>query len=89
MNESSTLYTDASNIGIGAILVQDHGPIGIYSHKLPSTEGRYTTTELEVLAIIKAIQNFKKIIFGSEIKIITDNKNLIFDKPIETSQMQR
>ncbi|KRH92528.1 putative LTR retrotransposable element, partial [Pseudoloma neurophilia] len=70
------LHTDASNIGIGGILVQENKLIGIYSKKLNKSESNYTTVEKELYAIIKSLENFREIIWGQEITIYTDSKNI-------------
>ena len=50
------LHTDASSIGIGAMLTQDQGnghqPIGYFSRKLSPPEMNYPTHEAELLAIV-------------------------------------
>lgn len=88
-NKPFTLFTDASIIGIGAILIQWDKVIGVYSHKLTGSEKNYTTMECETYAIIRAVLYFKKIMYGSRIIIKTDNVNLIHQKPIESNRTQR
>ncbi len=56
-NEECILYTDASKIGLGAVLKQKQSdnklhPIGYFSKKLLSYQQNYSITELEYLAII-------------------------------------
>jgi hypothetical protein len=52
-----TLYTDASQIGIGAILTQDGHPIAYYSRQLTKEEEKYISYERECLAVIKSIEH--------------------------------
>ncbi|WP_438544757.1 reverse transcriptase domain-containing protein [Clostridium sp.] len=84
-----TLTTDASDLGLGAALVQENKLIGLYSHKFTKTERRYTIMEKELLAIIKAITHFKNIIFNSPIIIRTDNANITYLKDSNNSRVQR
>jgi hypothetical protein len=76
------LRTDASNAGIGAVLLQPHGetmyPVGYASRKLSPTEARYATIEKECLAIIWGIYRFRLFLAGREFTLQTDHKPLTF-----------
>jgi hypothetical protein len=67
-NKTFILRTDASNIGLGAILLQFHDdtpfPISYASRKLLPREKNYSTVERECLAIIFGIAKFKYYLFG-------------------------
>ncbi|KAI5175606.1 hypothetical protein PAEPH01_2174 [Pancytospora epiphaga] len=84
-----TLETDASDIGIGAVLTQGKKIIGLYSCKLLPAETRYTTAEKEFLGIIKALKHFRTIIFNVHVKIKTDHANLLFNTSVENNRVQR
>ena len=72
------LHTDASSVGLGAILLQKDDidqhfyPIYYASWKTTEAESRYTSYELEVLAIIKAINKFRVYLLGIRLKIVID-----------------
>lgn len=72
------LYTDASKLGYGAILLQKNSedqklhPIYYASGKTSPAEEKYTSYELEVLAIVKALKKFRVYLLGIEFKIVTD-----------------
>lgn len=71
------LHTDASALGFGAILLQksDDGqfhPIHYFSRKTTVQQEKYSSYELEVLAIIEALQKFRPYLLGTKFKIITD-----------------
>ncbi|KAG0420244.1 Transposon Tf2-9 polyprotein [Dictyocoela roeselum] len=74
-----TLQTDASERGIGGMLLQDGKLIGLFSKKHNKQECNYSVVEKEVLAIVKSITHFKPIIYNAPIIIKTDNKNITFD----------
>ncbi|GFV74545.1 retrovirus-related Pol polyprotein from transposon 17.6 [Trichonephila clavipes] len=62
--EQFNLFTDASGVGIGAVLNQNHRPIAFASRTLNKTERNYTVTERESLVVIWALDKFKTY-FGS------------------------
>ena len=53
-----TLTTDASTIGIGAVLEQEGHPIAYASRLLSPTERDYSTTDRGCLALVWGMQNF-------------------------------
>ena len=74
------LQTDASERGIGAVLLQgppeDRHPLAFISRKLEPREVRYSTVEKEALAIKWALDSFKYYLLGREFIIQTDHKAL-------------
>lgn len=79
-NYEFILTTDASNVGISAILSQqingEERPIAFSSRVLSETETRLCTTERELLAILFGCKQYRYIIFGYKFKIITDHSAL-------------
>ncbi|KAL1512451.1 hypothetical protein ABEB36_002041 [Hypothenemus hampei] len=73
-----TLYCDASETSIGAVLQQDDKPLGFFSKKLSDAERKYSTYDRELLAIYAAIIHFRVYIEGRELIIHTDHKPLIY-----------
>lgn len=71
------LQTDASNRGIGAVLMQEENhvrhPVMYVSKKLKTAEESYSTIEKECLAIIKAIQKLREYLLGREFIIECDH----------------
>ena len=72
------LYTDASNLQLGATLVEDGKPIGIYTRKLHSAQMNYTVGEKELLGIVKGFKAFKGILRGVEVTVHTDHLNILY-----------
>ncbi len=46
------VYTDASVLQLGAVIVQDGRPIAFFSRKLSETQKKYSVAELELLSIV-------------------------------------
>ena len=74
------LVTDASNVGLGAVLIQEHNGkervISYASRTLTDTEKRYSTTEKEALAIVWACERYNVYLYGTEFELVTDHKPL-------------
>lgn len=86
---SFTLQTDASEVGIGAVLLQSHGIIAFFSRKLNKAQQNYTVSEKEALAIVLALAEFKSIIYNNPITIETDHSNLSFLSASAAQRCQR
>jgi hypothetical protein len=70
------IYTDASTKQLGAVITQDNRPILIFSQKLSGAQSKYTITELELLAIVKTLKEFKGMLWGQRLNFYTDHKIL-------------
>jgi len=72
------LRTDASLVGIGAILYQlqrnnKWHPIEYASRLLNDAEKRYTVTEQECLAVVYGLNKFRQYLVGMKFKLVTDH----------------
>ena len=67
--------TDASMEGIGAVLsvIRDNeeSPVAYYSKQLSTAEKNYTVTELECLAVVRAIDHFAIHLLGRDFTLVT------------------
>lgn len=75
------VHTDASDIGVGAVLVQLRGeegphPVAYASRKLSDAETRYTTTEKECIGAVWAVQHFRNFLWGRHFTIVVDHHAL-------------
>lgn len=72
------LHTDASKYGYGAILFQKNSedqrlhPVYYASGKTTSAEEKYSSYELEVLAIVRALKRFRVYLLDISFKIVRD-----------------
>ena len=74
------LDTDASNVGLGAVLsqVQDgkERVVAYFSKSLSPAERRYCVTRRELLAIISSVKHFHHYLYGRHFLIRTDHGSL-------------
>ena len=74
------LYSDASDIQLGATLVQKGKPLGFYTRKMNAAQLNYTVGEKELLGIVEGMKAFEGMIKGYNITIHTDHLNLLYKK---------
>ncbi|GJP62125.1 hypothetical protein CLOP_g19219 [Closterium sp. NIES-67] len=74
------VITDASDIAIGAVLMQDFGnglqPIPYESRKMQSAERNYPINDKEMLAIVHAFKIWMRYLTGAHVTVRTDHKSL-------------
>ena len=63
-NEVFDIHMDTSLYQLGACISQNGRPIAFYSRKLNPAQARYTTTERELLSIVKVLKEFRNILLG-------------------------
>lgn len=82
-NKEFILTTDASEMGIGAVLAQinDDGKeevVSLFSKKFDKCQMNYSVTDKELLAVVKGIGNFRHYLLGKEFTLRTDHKALTY-----------
>ncbi|GJP33387.1 hypothetical protein CLOM_g17931 [Closterium sp. NIES-68] len=74
------VVTDASDIAIGAVLLQDFDdglqPVAYESRKLQGAEKNYTVHDKEMLAIVHAFKTWRCYLTGADVTVQTDHKSL-------------
>ena len=71
-----TVQTDASAIGLGAILEQDNKVIAYASQALTKSEKNYSVIQRECLAIVYALKQFRHYLLGRPFLLLTDHAPL-------------
>ncbi|GKA89372.1 putative reverse transcriptase domain-containing protein [Tanacetum coccineum] len=88
--EDFVVYCDASNQGLGCVLMQRNKVIAYASRQLKIHEKNYTTHDLELGAVVFALKTWRHYLYGTKSVIYTDHKSLqhIFDQK-ELNMRQR
>ncbi len=77
------LDTDASGVGLGAVLshIMPNGyekPIEFISRTRSTAERNYSQIDREALAIVWAVKRFHVYLYGRRFKLVTDNKPIVY-----------
>lgn len=71
-----TIETDASDAQLGSVILQNDKPVAFFSRKLTGAQRNYPIPDKEALSIVETLQEFRPILFGAQLTIKTDHKNL-------------
>lgn len=79
----ATLYTDASQYGLGAIVLQEGRVVALASRKLSPAETRYSATDREHLGLVYAAEKFRLFLHqsGAITKVMSDHAALVTRRP--------
>jgi ribonuclease HI len=70
------VYCDASGTGLGGVLMQEGRVISYSSRQLRCHEEHYPTHDLELVAVVMALQMWRHYLLGNVVHIYTDHKIL-------------
>jgi hypothetical protein len=89
LEKEFTIHSDASNIGLGATLLQDNQPVAFASRLLNEAEKKYPTVVRELLALKFAVVSFREYLHGRNFVAYTDHKPLLGFKDSPDPKVQR
>ena len=70
------LYSDASGIGLGCLLLQDGKVVAYASKQLKPNEQNYPTHDLELAAVVFALKIWRHYLYREKCRIYIDHKSL-------------
>ena len=73
----TTLQTDASKKGLGAVILQNSRPVFFVSQALTGAEKNYQNLERECLVMIWGMEKFHYFLYGKQFTLETDQKPLV------------
>ncbi|KAI3727700.1 hypothetical protein L6452_16318 [Arctium lappa] len=89
-SEYFVVFSDASKMGLGCVLMQRGKVIAYVSRQLKDHEKNYPTHDLELAAVVFALKLWRHYLYGTKCTLFTDHKSLkyIFDQK-ELNMRQR
>jgi hypothetical protein len=83
------VVTDASDLGVGALLLQEGHHVAYESRKLSSAELNYNVTEKEMLSVVHALRVWRCYLEGADFTMFTDHvSNTFFQTQPNLSRRQ-
>ena len=82
-NDKFVIYTDASSVGLGCVLMQDGKVVAYGSRQLKEHEKKYATHDLELAAVVMALKMWRHYLYGEKFEIHSDHRSLqyLFTQP--------
>ncbi|KAJ0547984.1 putative nucleotidyltransferase, Ribonuclease H [Helianthus annuus] len=74
--EDMVMYSDASHLGLGCVLMQRGKVIAYSSRQLKIHESKYPTHDLELAAVVFALKIWRHYLYRVKCTIFTDHKSL-------------
>lgn len=89
MSKPFILYTDASGYAIGAVLLQEDGPLGFLSAPMSAVQQRYPIYDQELLALMMALAKWKHLLRVARVDAFTDHKALTYLQTLKNDRPLR
>ena len=70
------VYYDASYSCLGAVLMQEKNVIAYASRQLKVHERNYSTHDLELVAVVFALKQWRHYLYGVKCEVFTDHRSL-------------
>ncbi|KAF8054210.1 hypothetical protein N665_1335s0001 [Sinapis alba] len=70
------VYTDASRVGLGCVIMQENKAIAYASRQLKKHEENYPTHDLEMAAVVFALKIWRSYLYREKVQVFTDHKSL-------------
>ena len=70
------MYYDASNDGLGCVLMQSGRVVAYGYRQLKNHEQNYPTHDLELAAIVFALKIWRHYLYGEQFEVFSDHKSL-------------
>ena len=90
-NAPTNIMSDASDTAVDAVLQQKirdaWKPIAFFSRKMKPAETRYSTFDLELLAMYLVVKHFQHFVEGCQFYVLTDHKPLTFAFSTQSSKL--
>ena len=81
LEEPFYVVCDASDVGVGAVLMQKHDtilhPCEFWSKKFGTHEKHWHVSEKELVAIVWTLEKWQRYLLGHHFDVYTDHKNLV------------
>ncbi|KAI3739961.1 hypothetical protein L2E82_30375 [Cichorium intybus] len=89
--EDYVVYSDASWVGLGCVLMQKGRVIAYASRQLKEAEKKYPVHDLELAAVILALKLWRHYLYGVKFVVYSDHKSLnyLFDQKELNMRQQR
>ncbi|KAI3723340.1 hypothetical protein L2E82_34842 [Cichorium intybus] len=89
--EEYVIYSDASRVGLGCVLMQKGRVIAYASCQLKDAEKKYPVHDLELAAVVLALKLWRHYLYGVKFVVYTDHKSLkyLFDQKELNMRQQR
>ncbi|XP_017630549.1 uncharacterized protein LOC108473480 [Gossypium arboreum] len=71
-----TIYSDASHVGLGCMLMQEGNVVAYASRKLKTHEVNYPTHDLELVAVVFMLKIWRHYLYREKCVIYSDHKSL-------------